>query len=123
MDVAGLGAAVRNHPIFAPQGANVDFMKILDAQSLQVRTYERGVESETMACGTGIVACSLVAARLGKVAPPVRVACAGGNVLEVDFRPTDTGAQDVTLLGPAVFVFQGTLEYPSLIHPRQPAGE
>jgi diaminopimelate epimerase len=110
MDVCGIGAAMRHHAAFAPQGTNVDFMTITGPQALRVRTYERGVEAETPACGTGITACALVAGHLGRVTPPVRVTCQHGDTLEVGFRMTADGFQDVTLLGPAAYVFEGTVE-------------
>jgi diaminopimelate epimerase len=69
------------------------------------------VEAETLACGTGIVASALVMASLGRVKPPVKVTAASGDILTVGFKLTDDGATDVTLLGPAVHVFQGTVQY------------
>jgi diaminopimelate epimerase len=111
VDVQGLGSAIRRHPDFAPAGANANFARATGPNSLEVRTYERGVEAETLACGTGIVASALVMARMRRVAPPVRVSAASGDVLTVDFRVTDDGADGVTLVGPAVHVFRGTLEY------------
>ena len=111
-DVRGLGSAIRRHEAFAPAGTNADFVRVTDPQSLEVRTYERGVEDETLACGTGIVATALVCAREGVVTPPVRVLSAGGYELVVDFRLTADGAEDVILLGPAAFVFEGVLDYP-----------
>ena len=80
-------------------------------QSLRIRTYERGVEAETLACGTGMVAAGLVAGRMGWVKAPVRITCASGDELEVNYRLTDDSAEDVTLLGPAEYVFKGTVEY------------
>ena len=112
LDVAAFGAAVRYHPDYAPAGTNADFIDITGPSSLAIRTYERGVEGETLACGTGIVAGALIAGRLGLVAPPVRVTPASGDQIEVDFRLTEDGADDVTLLGPAVTVFRGVFAYP-----------
>lgn len=109
-DVQGLGAVIRYHEAFAPAGTNANFFRVTGVQSLEVRTYERGVEAETLACGTGITASALIAARLGLVTPPVAVQAASGDVLEIGFRLTDDGAEDVTLLGPAVHVFRGTLD-------------
>lgn len=113
VNVHELGRAVRYHPAFAPRGTNVNVMTVTGPGALRLRTYERGVEAETPACGTGSVACALVAGRLGKVTPPVQVATAGGDVLEVDYRLTPVGAEAVTLLGPAVYVFEGRIEYQS----------
>ena len=111
-DVATTGAAIRYHKDFAPKGTNANFIEVTGPNSLRVRTYERGVEEETLACGTGIVASGLIAGRMGWVKPPVKITCAGGDVLEVNFKLTADGAQDVTLLGPAVYVYKGELEYP-----------
>lgn len=111
VDVARLGAAIRNHPAFAPKGTNANFIKVTGPQSISVRTYERGVEAETLACGTGIVASGLIAGKLGLVEPPVRVRAASGDELTVDYRLTPEGAEDVTLAGPAVHVFEGVLTY------------
>jgi len=110
-DVHGLGRAIRHHADFAPKGTNANFIQITGADALRVRTYERGVEAETLACGTGMVACGLIAGKLGLVKTPVKVTCASGDTLEVSFTPTADGAADVTLLGPAVHVFRGELEH------------
>jgi diaminopimelate epimerase len=111
-DVKANGAAIRYHERFQPAGTNANFFTVTGPRDLRVRTYERGVEDETLACGTGIVASALVAARLGRAEPPVRVTAASGDTLTVAFRLTQDGAADVTLRGPAVHVFQGTLSYP-----------
>jgi len=109
-DVGRIGAALRHHSIFAPRGTNVNFMTITGAHALRVRTYERGVEAETPACGTGITACALIAGRLGRVTPPVQVTCAHGDTLDVNYRLNNDRFEDVTLLGPAAYVFEGKLE-------------
>lgn len=113
-DVRALGARVRYHADFAPAGTNVNFVRRADDRTLRVRTYERGVEDETPACGTGITACGLVAGRAGWLqARPVRLVTAGGYTLEVDYRMNEAGeAEAVTLLGPAEHVFTGELTYP-----------
>jgi diaminopimelate epimerase len=101
-DVAALGAAIRHHPLFAPSGTNADFVQVTGRRSLSIRTYERGVEAETLACGTGIVAAALVAQRLGLVCTPVQVLTAGGDILDVGDSP-------LTLTGPAEHVFRGEI--------------
>jgi diaminopimelate epimerase len=111
VDVAKLGAATRYHADFAPKGTNANFIQVTGPKSLRIRTYERGVEAETLACGTGMVAAGLVAGRMGRVKPPVQIACASGDVLEVNYTPTADGAANVTLLGPAAYVFTGKLEH------------
>ena len=110
-DVFTLGRAVRHHHLFAPAGTNVNFMAVTGPHSLRVRTYERGVEGETLACGTGAVAAAFVAARLGRVVPPVQVETAGGYILTVDFTLRGSSAENVTLTGPAENVFDGTVTY------------
>lgn len=108
-DIHSLGAAIRYHEAFQPNGTNVNFIEVTGPDSLNVRTYERGVEAETLACGTGMVACGLIAGALGKTSTPVKITCASGDVLEVDYRVTDNGMEDVTLSGPAVHVFKGEI--------------
>lgn len=111
VDVRQTGAAIRQHAAFAPEGTNVDFMAVIGPHDLRVRTYERGVEAETPACGTGITACALVAGHLGLVTPPVRVRCLHGDTLEVNYRLTADGFADVTLMGSAAYVFEGTVDF------------
>lgn len=111
VDVATLGAAVRYHKDFAPKGTNANFIEVTGPSSLRIRTYERGVEAETLACGTGMVAAGLVAGRMGRVKPPVRITCGSGDVLEIGYTLTADGAENVTLLGPAAHVFTGVLDY------------
>lgn len=110
-DVQALGRAIRYHKDFSPKGTNANFISTSGTHSLAVRTYERGVEAETLACGTGIVAAGLIAGKLGRVFPPVRIRPASGDLLEVHFSLTSDGARNVTLFGPAVHVFRGELEY------------
>jgi diaminopimelate epimerase len=83
----------------------------LGENKLKIRTYERGVEGETLACGTGVVASALLASRLGLVKPPVLVETHGGEVLTVDFKMTDEGEKfgEVFLEGSAKIVFEGTI--------------
>ncbi len=107
--VTTLGAAIRRHPHFAPAGTNVDFVAITGPATLAIRTYERGVEAETAACGTGITAAALAAADAGAMQPPVRVTTASGDTLTVDFERCGTSIVHVTLTGPAVYVFEGRL--------------
>ena len=111
VDVQAVGSAVRRHRDFAPAGTNVDFLQISPEGDLHVRTYERGVEAETLACGTGVTACGLVAAKNGWVTLPVKVYTQSGDRLLVDAELTRDGAACVTLTGPAEHVFEGTVEY------------
>lgn len=100
------GRALRRHPAFSPAGANADFVALADGR-LSVRTYERGVEAETLACGTGAVASAVVAAALGKARSPVPVFTRSGERLEVSFKRGPAGFAGVRLEGPARLVFQG----------------
>ena len=111
VDVCGTGAAVRRHRDFWPSGTNVNFAEVLPGGELSVRTYERGVEAETSACGTGVTACGLIAAKHGWVKFPVKVHVASGDILVVDGKLTADGVRLVTLTGPAEHVFEGIIEY------------
>jgi diaminopimelate epimerase len=109
VDVRGLGSAIRRHDLFAPKGTNVNFLKERDERRIAIRTYERGVEDETLACGTGVVASALIFAAVKKVNGPIGVLVRGGNELEVDFERDRDQFRKVTLTGPADFVFEGTI--------------
>lgn len=109
-DLEGLGPKLRRHPLLGPKGANVNFAEANGPASAKVRTFERGVEGETLACGTGSVASAIVLARLGLVRPPVAVTTTGGDVLDIAFVPEDEGAREVVLTGPAEITFRGTLD-------------
>ena len=111
LDIMEMGSAIRYHEAFSPSGTNANFIQVTGANSLTLRTYERGVEAETLACGTGMTACGLIAAKLGKVSDPVQVTCKAGDVIEINFTNTEEGATEVTMKGPAVHVFQGELQY------------
>ena len=77
---------------------------------MQSVTFERGVEAETLACGTGVVASALVAHRTVAASPPVLVNVRGGDTLQVNFHLSGTTYQNVTLTGPADFVFEGGID-------------
>jgi len=85
VDVQTLGRTIRYHRRFAPAGANVNFVSVRGRNSIHIRTYERGVEDETLACGTGAVASALVSGLRGKVSSPVEVHTRGGEVLKVGY--------------------------------------
>ena len=80
------GPAIRYHKVFKPKGTNADFVQLLGPGEIKLRTYERGVEDETFACGTGAAASALVAALVHGYASPVRVHVAGGDVLTIHFE-------------------------------------
>ncbi len=110
VDVQREGAAIRQHEMFSPKGANVNFIAKRGANKIAVRTYERGVEDETLACGTGVVAGALIFAATESVNGPIGVLVRGGNELQVGFEKTGMQFKNVTLTGPAEFVFEGTIE-------------
>src|SRR5574337_25891 len=107
--VQTLGRQLRFHPAFQPAGTNVDFVTVLDGHTLIIRTYERGVEDETLACGTGTIASALVAATLGLVASPVRVRVRSGEILTVSFTGNGPDYQEVFFEGEVRLVYQGEL--------------
>ncbi len=110
------GRQVRFHEMFQPAGSNANFIRFLEDGRLQVRTYERGVEDETMACGTGAVAAALVAAMLGKACSPVRLVTSGGEPLTVLFDLQEgPKAGNVRLQGPARIIYEGKLTAESLL--------
>ena len=108
--VQSLGAEIRGHAHFAPRGANVNFVQLRGAGAIRVRTYERGVEGETLACGTGVTAAALISAELHHLASPVRVQVQGGDWLEVSFEKKDGQFANVRLTSPAEFAFEGRIE-------------
>lgn len=108
--VGQLGPEIRRHPHFGPSGTNVNFVQVLEPRRIRVRTFERGVEGETQACGTGVTASALIASRVHKFDSPVSIEVRGGDQLEVSFSETNGCFGDVRLTGPAEFVFRGTIE-------------
>jgi diaminopimelate epimerase len=108
--VSDLGREIRRHPHYAPRGTNVNFVQPLGANLIRVRTYERGVEGETLACGTGVTASALITASLREASSPVRVRVQSGEELEVSFRRENGSFKDVQLSGPADFVFEGEID-------------
>jgi len=108
-DVDDVGRKTRQHEIFKPAGTNVNFVQIDGPHRLRIRTYERGVEGETLACGTGAVAAALVAATLRKVSSPANVVTRGGDRLIVSFKREGDQFTDLHLEGKAEVVCEGTL--------------
>ncbi len=109
-DIRAIGSAIRNHKEFAPAGTNVNLVELTGKDSIKIRTYERGVEDETLACGTGATAAAILAAKRKRVVAPVTVEIASGCELKIHFDPSlSNGFGDVILEGPAEINFQGTL--------------
>jgi diaminopimelate epimerase len=109
VDVAQLGRAIRYHSAFAPSGTNVNFVEIGRGNRIHVRTYERGVEGETLACGTGVVASSILSNLRRGLRSPILVTTRGGDHLRVGFSMVNGQARKVTLQGPARIVYTGVI--------------
>lgn len=106
-DVKRLGKEVRYHSAFAPKGANVNFVEPAGRNTLKVRTYERGVEGETLACGTGVTASAIIAAVVKDFKSPVTCITKSGDRLKIYFRKEGNGFTCVYLEGGAKTVFCG----------------
>ncbi len=106
LDVQTLGQKIRSHPLFAPHGINVNFATVPENKTLRLRTYERGVEGETKACGTGIAAVGFVAAQKFNLQGALCLQTQGGHILSVSSLENL-----ITVVGPAHLVFEGTLSF------------
>ena len=119
IDVRELGRKIREHEKFAPAGTNANFVQVVDPGRIKIRTYERGVEDETLACGTGTVAASLAGALLNRLRSPVEAVTKSGLILTVHFdlqgsalkgsSPEGQQFTEVFLEGNAEVIFEGTL--------------
>ncbi|OPY86661.1 MAG: Diaminopimelate epimerase [Smithella sp. PtaU1.Bin162] len=103
------GRQIRRHEYFQPKGTNADFVEVIDRHKILVRTYERGVENETLACGTGDVASVLAAAARGMVDSPTDVLVQSGETLRIYFIRKDERFQEIYLEGSVKIVYQGLL--------------
>ena len=109
VDLVGVGRPTRNHELFQPAGTNVNFIKVLDPHRIRIRTYERGVEDETLACGTGAIASALIASLVSKVESPVSMIPQSGVELIVHFTARGREFADVYLQGDARAVYEGKI--------------
>ena len=109
VDVVRMGRAIRYHPHYGPRGTNANFVKIENSSRLSVRTYERGVEDETLACGTGAVASALIAAFKGLVQSPVSIRTRGGEVLTVYFETEGDRVKRVFFEGDVHIVYEAEM--------------
>jgi diaminopimelate epimerase len=108
-DVVTVGRTTRYHELFKPAGTNVNFVQVQGPRKLRIRTYERGVEGETLACGTGSVAGALIAGALGVVSSPVEVTTKSGEKLIVSFKRDGEAFCDLRLEGDAEVICEGNL--------------
>ena len=109
VSVQKYGNIIRFHKHFEPAGTNVNFVKVDKDNTLLVRTYERGVEGETLACGTGVTASSIISVLLNKVKSPVHVITRGRDNLYVSCKTQGQNISEVFLEGPAIVAFTGTV--------------
>jgi len=111
LDIKSLGSAIRYHDKFKPQGANANFIKVLDKNTIKIRTYERGVEDETLACGTGAVASSIVGFLLGVLDSPIKVNTKSGEILTISFTNNNSKISDLSIEGKVQKVYNGRYEH------------
>lgn len=109
IDVAVLGRLMRYHKAFGKAGTNVDFIR-LENGIVKIRTYERGVEAETLACGTGITASAIALGLSEGLRSPVTIISKTGEKFRVWYKRSGSGASDIQIQGPAKIVFEGTIE-------------
>lgn len=110
VDVAGLGSALRLHQAFAPEGVNVDFVAFRAPNRMTMRTFERGVEAESGACGTGAVACTVIAVEKADFTLPAKIKTSSGYELTVDGDWRHHKCTGLTLTGPVKFVYTGEID-------------
>lgn len=110
VNVQELGRALRLHAAFAPEGTNVDFVSFRAPNRMTMRTYERGVEAESGACGTGAIACAIVAVETAQFSLPTKVKTSSGFELTIDGDWRHHKCTGLTLTGPVKFVFSGEIE-------------
>tara|TARA_B110000444_G_scaffold25102_1_gene20793 strand:+ start:4671 stop:5450 length:780 start_codon:yes stop_codon:yes gene_type:complete len=104
------GSKIRNSPKFKQEGVNVNFVKVISNSEFYVRTYERGVENETLSCGTGVTAVALAMYKLGLTSlKKIKIKTKGG-ILNVEFKPKADGFEKIILSGDVVLVYEGYIE-------------
>ncbi len=110
IEVKQLGRRLRFHPYFEPRGANINFVAVDSIDTLSIRTYERGVEEETLACGTGATASALAYAHEQNIKGPITVKVKNGDYLEIGYSTKGGDFFDVSMTGPAINIFEGIIE-------------
>lgn len=112
LDVTTLGRSIRHYKQFQPKGVNANFAEITDSEIIHLRTYERGVEEETQACGTGATATALAAAHIYGFTSPVTIRTKSKDLLHISFKKNGDSYSDIILTGPAEQIFEGSFKYP-----------
>ena len=110
-DLILIAPKIRFHSLFQPEGVNVSFAKSVDEKTLKIRTYERGVEGETLACGTAAIATALISSFIKKTASPTEIETKSGDSLVITFEKEGDSFLNVIMQGPAVKVFEGSFEF------------
>lgn len=105
-----LGSLIRHNPKFAPQGTNVNFVCPTDDGTLKIRTFERGVEKETLACGTGCTATAISARKKLGFVNPIKIITRSGEEIRFSIEESDNKLSDVLMEGPAKFIFKGQID-------------
>ncbi len=103
-----IGKEIRYSKNFAPEGTNVNFISQAEG-AIRIRSYERGVEDETLSCGTGTVAAAVISYFNERIEPPIKFIAKSGDVLVVDFKISNNKVHDLSLTGPAEIIFKGEL--------------
>ena len=109
-DVKNNGAKIRYSSLYENEGSNVNFVTQLSQNHFALRTYERGVEDETLSCGTGATATAIAMHAINKTNETSINLDVQGGKLKVTFDKTNNGYENVFLIGPATFVFEGEIE-------------
>lgn len=110
MPVHELGPKIRHHPHFSPKGVNANFVQRIGANEIEIRTFERGVEAETLACGTGATASAILASLKWDIEAPIFVRTKSQETLEINFLSNQGAISQVTQTGPAVKLFHGSFD-------------
>jgi diaminopimelate epimerase len=108
--IENIGRLIRNHETYKPLGANVNFVLKNSINQIEIRTYERGVEAETLACGTGSVACALLSTLKYNFESPVTVKVLSGESLQISFQRDGSAFNEIYLEGSAVTTYVGEIE-------------
>lgn len=108
-DLETIGRKVRTHHAFAPQGTNFNGVQIISNKEIEIRTYERGVEGETLSCGTGATAAAIAASLLYNIPPPINVRVKSGAFLTIDFELIDGKPTNLTMSGSCSRIFHGEI--------------
>ena len=110
VDVVTLGREIRLHQAFSPAGTNANFVQRSKGDAIEIRTYERGVEDETLACGTGAIAGAIISASRFKMNSPVDVKTRSGEYLTIYFSAKDGQFDDIYMEGDARIIYSGELQ-------------